>query len=84
MGHGVPLAHFRDLGIELSPATNVRASTGRSFEDEDFLLAWKAPSQVLGLKTGLFRDFRKNGWAKLLRIVERERVVCPPVLFMIL
>jgi len=40
-----------------------------------------APLKILGLKAGLFRDFRQYGGAKLFGIVEREWVVRPPVLF---
>ena len=42
--------------------------------------AWRASSQIFGLKTGLSRDFRKDGWAKFLGIVKRKRVVRPSVL----
>lgn len=40
-----------------------------------------ASLEVLGLKAGLSRDFRKDGRTKFLGIMEREWIVRPPVLF---
>src|ERR1035438_1470467 len=40
----------------------------------------RAASQVFGLKSGLSRDFRQDGWAEFFRIVKREWVLRPSVL----
>src|ERR1035437_1714036 len=54
---------------------------GTCFPEGDLRFTWPAPSQIFGLKTGLFGDFRKDCWAEFLGIVKRKWVVRPSVSF---
>src|ERR1035437_1942212 len=60
------------------------AARGHWFFRKGLRFTWAAPSQIFGLKAGLFGDLREDCWAEFLGIVKRKWVVRPSFFFMIL